>query len=434
MSPLTVAFISIIILLILLSIRVPIAFSLGTVAIVGIMWIMGPQICFKTVAICSFGSIKNWLLVAVPLFIAMGNFAHMAGITTRAYEVSNKWLSRLPGGLAIASIFASALFAATSGSSVATAGTMGTVAIPEMTKYGYSKRLASGCVAAGGLLGILIPPSILLVLYGGITGVSVSQLLVAAVFPGILTAFCYMIGIVILVKLFPSMAPLTKRFSWKERFEALPKIWGVVVLFLVVMLGIYLGIFTPTEASAIGALFALCMAIVKLKGKVRGLVPGFESTARTTTMILALVIGANLFSYFLTTAGVPLWVSEKVSSLNMGNTWVLLLVLAVYIPLGMFLDTISILLITMPVVFPIITAIGYDGILFGILVTKMEEISLITPPVGINVYVVKGVAPEIPLSDIFIGIIPFLLIEFVVIAILIIFPKITLWLPLQMYG
>jgi tripartite ATP-independent transporter DctM subunit len=434
MSPITIAFIAIILLLILISLRVPIAFSLGAVGILGIFFTIGPQIGCKTIAVNAFGSIKSWLLVAVPLFIAMGNFAHAAGITSQAYETSNKWLSRLPGGLAIASVFACALFAATSGSSVATAGTMGTVAIPEMSKYGYSKRLASGCVAAGGLLGILIPPSILLVLYGGITGVSVSKLLIAAFIPGILTALCYMVGIVILVKIFPSMAPLTKRFTWKERLRALPKIWGVVVLFLVVMIGIYLGIFTPTEASAIGAAFALCMAIAKTRKKVDKLFTGFESTARTTAMILALVIGASLFTYFLTTAGVPLWVSEKVSALQIGRTWILLIVLAVYIPLGMFLDTISIMLITMPVVFPIINAIGYDGVLFGILVTKMEEISLITPPVGINVYVVKGVAPDIPLSDIFIGIIPFLLIEFIVVAILIIFPGISLWLPSTMGG
>jgi tripartite ATP-independent transporter DctM subunit len=248
------------------------------------------------------------------------------------------------------------------------------------------------------------------------------------VLPGILTALCYTIGIAIMVKIFPEMAPKGKRFSWKERIRALPRIWGVIILFLVVMVGIYLGIFTPTEASAVGAAFALATALLHSRN-VKKVLDAFNDTAKTTIMILAIVIGATVFTYFLTVAGLPLWVSEKVASIEAGRLWILLVVLGIFIPLGMFLDTISILLITMPILFPIITAIGYDGVLFGILVVKMEEISLITPPVGINVYVVKGVAPDIPLLDIFIGIIPFLLIEFIVVAILIIFPGITLWLP-----
>jgi C4-dicarboxylate transporter DctM subunit len=434
MDPLMVGCLGLVGLLIVLAMRVPIAFALGIAGTVGIIAIEGLGIGIYSLGNYPFAFLKSWLLVAVPLFILMGYLASSAGITTNAFATAYRWLGQLPGGLAMASIAACAAFAATSGSSVATAGMVGAVAIPEMEKYGYDRKLASGSVAAGGLLGILIPPSIALVIYGFITKTSVAKLLLAGLIPGILTALVYFLGIFIMVKKNASLAPQSVRFTWGEKFRSLPHIWGVFLLFITVIVGIYAGIFTPTEAAAAGSCLALVMSLFKNFGDTGVIFKAFEETGRTTGMIFGICVGASLFTQFFTLSGVPLWISEFVAGIQVQRVWVLLCILLIYIPLGMFLDTISILLITVPIFFPVVSSLGYDPILFGILVVKMEEISLITPPVGLNVYVIKGVAREIPLSDIFWGITPFLLMEFIVIAILMTFPVITLWLPNSMVG
>lgn len=429
MSPLLMGLFGLIGLLILLSIRIPIAFSLGIAGTIGIVLIDGWHIGIYSLQTYPFAFLKSWLLVAIPLFVLMGYLASSAGVTEHAFATAYRWLGQLPGGLAMASIAACAAFAATSGSSVATAGMVGAVAIPEMQKYGYDNKLASGSVAAGGLLGILIPPSIALVIYGFLTKTSVAKLLLAGLFPGILTALIYFIGIFLMVKAKPTLAPQAIRFSWKERFKSLPNIWGVTILFITVIVGIYVGVFTPTEAAAAGSGLALLMSLFKNIKHPSIVLKAFGDTGRTTGMILGICIGASLFTQFFTLSGVPLWISELVANIQMHRMWVLILILSIYLPLGMFLDTISILLITVPIFFPVILSLGYNPILFGILVVKMEEISLITPPVGLNVYVIKGVADDIPLGDIFKGIIPFLFMEFIVIAMLLVWPEIALWLP-----
>ena len=434
MEPLFAGIIGIILLIVLLAIGMPIAFSLAISGTIGIIMLDGFDVGVYSLGIYPFGFLRSWLLVAIPLFILMGSHASLAGVTSRAYEFAYRWLSKLPGGLAMASVAACAAVAATSGSSVATAGMMGAIAIPEMKRYGYDMRLASGATAAGGLLGILIPPSIILVIYGSITETSVGKLLIAGILPGVLTAAVYMVGISVIVSLRPSLAPQAPRFSWRERIRSVRKIWEVTILFMTVVLGIYLGIFTPTEAAAVGALVALIMALLRNVKAPSRILPAFSSTAQSTVMILAICLGASIFAQFLTLSGIPRWISEVIAHLQIHRFCILTLCLAVYIPLGMFLDTVSILLITMPIIFPIITAVGYNPIWFGVLVVKLEEISLITPPVGINVYVIKGVAPDIPLNDIFMGIIPFLVMEIVVIALLIAFPEISLWLPSIMIG
>lgn len=434
MSPLFIGLIGIVVLFVLLSMGMPIAFSLAIAGTIGILLLNGFGILIHSLGTYPFGFLRSWLLVAIPLFILMGSLASSAGVTARAYEATYKWLSRLPGGLAMASIAACAAIAATSGSSVATAGMMGVVAIPEMKKYGYDMRLAAGATAAGGLLGILIPPSILLVLFGSITETSVGKLLIAGILPGILTAGVYMVGIALMVYFNPVLAAQAPKFTWIERFKSVTKIWEVLILFMTVVLGIYLGIFTPTEAAAVGAFAALLMALVRCIKKPSDIYAAFNDTARTTVMILALCMGASIFTQCLTLSGIPRWVTEWIASLHIHRFWILIFCMAIFIPLGMFLDPISILLITMPIIFPVIIRLGYNPIWFGILVVKLEEIGLITPPVGINVYVIKGVAPEIPLNDIFRGILPFLVMEVIVIAILIIFPEICLWLPNRMIG
>lgn len=431
MSIPVIMIVSVAVLMVLLFIRLPIAFSLGLTGALGLIFLDGFDLAVYAISVQPYSAVKSWLLVAIPLFILMGHFAFVAGVSSRAYDVANKWLGRLPGGLAMASVFACAMFAATSGSSVATAGTMGRVAIPEMRKWGYSMRLATGCTAAGALLGILIPPSIILVLYGALTKTSVSKLLLAGVIPGILTALTYMVGIGIMVSLKPSLAPRAPAVAWREKIRALPGVWGVALIFAIVMGGIYSGFFTATEAAGVGALATLIMALSKGRKSWPEIWGAFQQTSGTSVMIFALVMGATLFTYFMAKAGIPNWVSNAVIGMQVDRFWILMLCLFIYIPMGMFLDTISILLITMPIIFPIIEGLGYDPIWFGILVVKLEEIALITPPVGMNVYVIKGVVPEVPLSDIFIGTAWFLVMEFILIAGFIAFPQIILWLPNQ---
>ena len=432
MSPVLIGLIGLIVLLVLLAIRLPIGFSLGIAGVFGIVMIDGWDIGIYSLGNYPYAFMKSWLLVAVPLFILMGFLANSAGVTQHAFAAAYKWLGQLPGGLAMASIAACAAFAATSGSSVATAGMVGAVAIPEMLRYGYDKKLATGTVAAGGLLGILIPPSIPFVLYGFITNTSIAKLLLSGILPGILTAFAYCVGIYIMVKIRPELAGRAMQFTWKDKLKSIPSVWGVLLLFLTVILGIYAGIFTPTEAAAAGCAVALFMSVSKNKRNLLVVFKAFADTGRSTGMILGICLGACLFTQFLSLSDLPIWTSERIAAMSVSPMIVLICVLAIYIPLGMFLDTISMLLITVPIFFPVVTKVGFDPILFGVLVVKMEEVSLITPPVGLNVYVIKGVAPEVPLGDIFAGIIPFLFIEFVVIAILLAWPQIALWLPQTM--
>ncbi|MBW1715670.1 MAG: TRAP transporter large permease [Deltaproteobacteria bacterium] len=432
MSPFEIGLLGLCGLLTLLVLRVPIAFALSIAGLAGIIALQGWDIGIFSLGDFPFAFLKSWLLVAIPLFILMGYLASTADVTADAFAVAYRWLGQLPGGLAMGTVAACAAFAATSGSSVATAGMMGAVAIPEMEKYGYSKKLASGAVAAGGLLGILIPPSIVLVMYGFITKTSVAKLLIAGIIPGILTTLIYFIGIYFMVKINPSIAPRALSFTWKERLSVVPKLWGTAVLFLAVVVGIYVGIFTPTEAAAVGAFMALLMSLYKNFRRPGTISRAFIDSGSTTGMLLAICVGATLFTQFITLTGMPEAVAEAVTKFEVAPIWVLITMLMVYLPLGLFLDTISMLLITLPIFFPIVTRFSIDPIVFGILVVKMEEISLITPPVGLNVYVIKGVAPDIPLADIFLGILPFLLMEFIVMAILIAFPQIILFLPNSM--
>ena len=434
MPPILLGLVGIICLLILLALRIPIAFALAIIGTVGIVVLEGLQIGIYSLGNYPFGFLKSWLLVAVPLFLFMGYLATSADVTSQAYETAYKWLGKLPGGLAIASVAACAAIAATSGSSVATAGMVGAIAIPEMRKYGYDKKLAAAVTATGGSLGILIPPSIGLVIYGFLAEASVGKLLLAGIFPGILVGLIYSIGIILMVIRKPSLAPKALTFTWKEKFKSLPNIWGVVVLFLTVIGGIYAGVFTPTEAAAAGSCMAFFMCLMKNIRKPSVIFSAFDLTARTTGMILAIVIGASLFTQFLTLSRIPHWISGVISTLDVNRYWILLAILAVYIPLGMFLDTISILLITIPIFISTIISLDFNPIWFGILVVRMEEISLITPPVGLNVYVIKGVVSDITLDDIFIGLIPFLILDFISVGILIAFPEISLWLPSTMIG
>jgi C4-dicarboxylate transporter, DctM subunit len=416
-------------LLFLLILRIPIAFALAGAGIVGLMTARPWPAVEYLLSTFAYGSTANFAYVVLPLFLFMGHMAFAAGLSQSAFEAGQKWLGRIPGGLAAATVFGCAAFATICGSSVATASTMSRVAMPEMMRQGYMPRLAAGCIAAGGTLGVLIPPSGVLVVYSIMTDVSLVKLFVAAFVPGLMTALIYIAGIYIWVKLKPELAPSQVGKApptMAEKFKALGKTWELLILFAAVMGTIYLGIATPTEAAAMGAFFSL-VAVLRRPNRKVNVLAGLRETGTATCSIFALVIGAGLFSLGLSTTQFPAKLAAVAGELNLSQTSMILIILIPYLVLGCFVDGLSMILITMPIVFPIVQKIGFDGVLFGLLVTKMVEIGAITPPVGLNAFVVKSMNPDVPLGEVFKGCIPFVIMELIIVALLIAFPQIALF-------
>lgn len=420
---------------VLLAIGTPVFAALALSGAFGIVMSEDLSFLLSRLKSLPFSSAANYSLTVIPLFILMGAFAHQAQVGRRLFHVANKWVGHLPGGLAMAGILTSAGFAATSGSSVATAATVGAVAIPEMKRAGYDPRLAAGSVAAGGVLGVLIPPSVLLIFYAALTEVSAGKMLIAGFVPGILTTIVFMAGTAIVSR--HNIAARSPRAGWGERLRATGQAWQVLVLFVIVLGGIYLGLVTPTEAGAIGALAAFLMLVFSREGRRglgRRLQESFRSTTTTTVMVLFTMIGAGIFSYFLTLAQVPQAVAEAIVGSGVPPLLVVGILLLLYVPLGMFLDAFSMMVITLPIMFPTVTGLGFDPIWFGILCVKMCEIGLITPPVGLNCFVIAGIDRDTPLSDVFRGALWFIAMEMVTVLILFFIPVITTWLPDTMMG
>lgn len=433
MEPLTAGLLMIVLLLVLLSIGLPIAFSLGISGVICIYMVTGWNTTYGFLSTTPFNTSASWLYVVLPLFILMGMLSYSAGINQDAFTIANYWVGRIKGGLAMATIIACSIFGATSGSSIAAAATMGKLAIPEMRRYKYSMEIAAGCVAGGGTLSVMIPPSGILVIYGIITEESIGKLLIAGLLPGLLSAFIYMVGIYIWCSIKPNIAPSTDvRVSWRLRIASLKNGYGAVLIFGVVMGGIYTGIFTPTEAGAFGAGVALILLLMKSKSRFHSLREGLTETAKVTCMFFTIVICAHFFTLGLTVSGIPKALVTHLIGLNMHPKVILVMLLSVYLPLGMFLDTVSLLFLTLPILFPVVKALGFSGVWFGILVTKLIEVSLITPPLGLNVYVIKGILPEVEIGTIFRGCIPFLIMDILTLMILFFFPQIILWLPSTM--
>lgn len=417
---------------ILMAIGTPVFAALGLSGIAGIVMIENLDFVLNRLKSFSYHQSASYLLTVVPLFILMGAFAHHAGVGQRLFGVARTWVGHWPGGLAMASILTSAGFAATSGSSVATAATVGSVAIPEMKKAGYDSRLSAGAVAAGGVLGVLIPPSVLLIFYAALTEVSAGKMLVAGVIPGLLTTMVFLVGTWVVAMRLERKQDFIAKASWNERFLSLGGAWQVLLLFVSVLGGIYLGFVTPTEAGAIGAFVAFLMLLFSRSARPKlasRMYQSFRSAATTTVMIMMTIVGAAIFSYFLSLAQVPQAIASVVVEAPL-NPWLIVgLLLLVYFPLGMFLDAFSMLVITLPIMFPTVVSLGFDPIWFGILAVKMCEIGLITPPVGLNVYVIAGIDRSTPLSQIFSGAWWFVIMEIITTAILFSFPILVTWLP-----
>ncbi len=417
---------------VLMALGTPVFAALGLSGVLGIVMIENLDFVLNRLKSFSYHQSASYLLTVVPLFILMGAFAHHAGVGQRLFSVARKWVGHWPGGLAMASVLTSAGFACTSGSSVATAATVGSVAIPEMKKAGYDPRLSAGAVAAGGVLGVLIPPSVLLIFYAALTEVSAGKMLVAGIIPGILTTLVFMLGTWVIAKNIQTKQLPVEKAPWGERLASLGDAWQVMLLFVAVLGGIYLGVFTPTEAGAIGAFVAFVMLLTSRSARPRlgrSLYLSFRSSATTTVMIMMTIVGAAVFSYFLSLAQIPQAIAEAVVEAPL-NRWVIVgLLLLVYLPLGMFLDAFSMLVITLPIMFPTVVGLGFDPIWFGILAVKMCEIGLITPPVGLNVYVIAGIDRSTPLSQIFRGAWWFVIMELITTVILFSFPLLVTWLP-----
>ncbi len=419
------------ILLLLMALRVPIAVSLGVVSLGGIVALRGvdPALGMLRAMPYEFGA--SWTLSAVPMFLLMGAFAYHSGLTRLLYDAARLWLMRMPGGLALATNFGSAGFAAVSGSSMATTASMGRLAIPEMLRYGYDRGLATGTVAASGTLGALIPPSILFIIYGWYTEQSISKLFLAGVIPGLLTAVFFASMIVIRCWLNPKLAPRrNEQVGWAERMASLRAVWPLPLLVLGVLGSIYGGVASPTEAGALGAAMTLAIALLQRRLPWRAFCASLAEALRTTASIFFIAIGAVMLTRFLAMAGLSTGLVELVTSMDMTVAWALLALVLVYLVLGMFLDPLGVMLLTLPVFLPVFHALNMDLIWIGVLVVKLIEVGLLTPPVGMNVYVVKSVVgDQVALGTVFKGLLWFLLCEALLLLLLSSFPQLALWLP-----
>lgn len=418
-------------LFILLALRAPIAIALSLVSVAGIAVLRGVNTAWASLAALPYDFAAHWSLSAIPLFLLMGALAYHGGLTASLFDAARVWLGRTPGGLAVAANTASAMFAAASGSSLATSAAMTRLAVPEMLKRGYDPGLATGTVAAAGTIGALIPPSIAFVIYGWYTETPIGDLLIAGILPGLLTALVYTLLIMGRVMARPGLAPATEEtYSWAERFSALRKVWPIPVLIVAVVGSIYSGFATATESAAMGALATLLLCLARGVLTVDLVRHSLYDSVKSAATIFFIALGATLFTRFLALSGMPAALGGFIGGLELSPYVVILVMIGIYLVLGMFLDPIGIMLITLPILLPVFKAVGLDLVWIGVLVVKMIEVGLLTPPVGLNVYVVKSVVGDaVPLSRIFRGTTWFLAAEIIIIALLVLFPEISLYLP-----
>ncbi len=433
----TASLIGFAILLTLIMLRMPIAFAMALIGFVGFALQTNWSASLSMVAQTAFDGGLSYTLSIIPLFIFMGNLITRSGLSHKLYDAAYSFVGHWRGGLAIASIGACGGFSAVCGSSLATAATMSKVAMPPMRRFGYADSLATGSIAAGGTLGILIPPSVILVIFGIMTETNIGALFMAGVIPGLLGIVGYALAINIVTRIWPDLGPRGERSTWKQKMTAVLGVWEVVLLFVIIIGGIYGGVFTPTEAAGVGAGVAFIIAVVKRTLTLQTLFESLLDCVRTTAMIFAVLIGALIFTNFINLAGLPDELGWLIEDLEMNAFLVLAVMLVIYIILGCVLESLSMILLTVPVFYPIImnldfgVGLGPDVVLiwFAIIVVVVTEISLITPPVGLNVYVLRGVLPDVALGTIFRGVTPFVIADVVRLAVLVLLPSLSLWLP-----
>ncbi|WP_099363639.1 TRAP transporter large permease [Fredinandcohnia onubensis] len=434
MSAETVGFIAIVIMLVLMMLRIPIAISMAVPAVIGILYLGNETVLFTAVESIIFDHSFNYTLSTIPLFILMGEMLSVTGISSELYASFRTWFGRLKGGLGMATIGASTLFAAASGSSLANTGTIGVMASKEMLRYGYSKSLTGGSIVAGGSLGILIPPSTVLIIYGMLTEQSIGKLLLAGIIPGIMLATCFIVTIYLIAVVKPEMAPtIEEKSTWKERFISLKSTIMVFIIFAIVIGGMFLGWFGPTEAAGIGAFSAIIIAMIKKKLTWTNFLETVVRTTRTAGFIYATVLCAFVFNYLLTISKVPILVSTTITSWDVPHYLTFLFIVLLYLFLGAVMDSIAAIVITIPFIMPIMLSMGHDLIWFGIIIVLLVEAALISPPYGMNILILNGVVPELKIGTIYKGALVFLLPILFMILVLYLFPNLALFIPDKMF-
>ncbi|MBV1697770.1 MAG: TRAP transporter permease [Hyphomicrobiales bacterium] len=432
MTSSVVAIVGFIVLFVLMLLRVPVGMAMGLVGVSGFAYLVGGEPALKIVGHTSMRTVTDYTFGVIPMFLLMGAFVSNSGMSRELFRAANAFVGHLRGGLGIATIAACAGFAAISGSSVATAATFATVAYPEMRRYNYPQSFATGVIAAGGTLGAMLPPSTVLAVYGIITEQDIGKLFIAGIIPGILAASMDMLTVAIIGRLRPNFLPAAPPHTWPERLNGLRDIWATLLLFVFVIGGLYGGLFTPTEAGGMGAVGALLIGVLRGKLTRTDIRRSLLQAVRTAAAVLTVLIGALLFGYFLTVTQTPQKVTAFLSVLGIGRYGVLALIMVMYIVLGCLMDALAMIILTVPIIFPVITQLGFDPIWFGVIIVMTVELGLIHPPVGMNVFVIKSVVQEVSFSTIFLGVLPFIVTDLIRLVILIAFPILALYLPSHM--
>jgi len=429
MSPTLIGIIGLVVLIIVLFSRMPVGFVMALVGFVGFSSMVSLEAGLSLLAKDIFDIFGSYSLTVVPLFVFMGQLAFHAGISRRLYDSAYRFMGHWPGGVAMATIGACAGFAAICGSTNASAATMATVALPEMKRFRYDMKLATGTVAAGGSLGILIPPSVIFIIYGIMTEQSIGKLFASGILPGLLLASLFILTIYVWTHIRPELGPRGPRASLKEKLRSLSGVLEMLIIFSLVMGGLFKGFFTPTEAGAVGAFCTLALAVIRRQINWQGFLQSLVETTRISCMVLVIVTGATVFGHFLAITRIPFDLAGWVKGFPLPPWGIMGVIIFIYLIGGCFMDSLALILLTIPIFFPVAVGLGYDPIWFGVIIVMVTEMGVITPPVGVNVYVVSGVAKDVPLEVIFKGIVPLLLALIVAVILMVIFPEIALLLP-----
>ncbi len=424
-----VAIIGFVVLFVLMLLRVPVGMAMGLVGVVGYSYIAGTGPALKLIGQTSMRTVTDYTFGVIPMFMLMGAFVSVSGVSRELFRAANAFIGHLRGGLGVATVLACGGFAAICGSSVATAATFSAVAYPEMRRFGYPQSFATGVIAAGGTLGAMLPPSTVLAVYAILTQQDIGKLFMAGIVPGLLAMSMYVITIMLIVYFRPDWLPAGERKSFRERVSGLKDVWAPLVLFLFVIGGLYGGFFTPTEAGGVGASGAFLLGVLRGKLDRAGIREALLSATRTSAAVFTVLIGALLFGYFLTITQTPQKLTEFLTSLGVGRYGVLAMIMLMYLVLGCLMDAMAMIILTVPIIYPVILQLGFDPIWFGIIIVMTVELGLIHPPVGMNVFVIKSVVKDVSFMTIFKGVIPFVITDILRLIILIAFPIIALWLP-----
>jgi tripartite ATP-independent transporter DctM subunit len=429
MSPLATGLVGFVILLVLIGLRMPVGLALMATGFCGLWVLHGLDTALFALGTEPVATLNGYTLSVLPLFLLMGSFAVQAGLSEGLFKAANAFVGHRRGGLAMASVVACGGFGAVCGSSLATVTTMAKISIPEMLRYNYSPKLAAGAIAAGGTLGILIPPSLVMIIYAFLTETSVGKLFAAGIIPGAVAVLLYVAAVVVLMRFRPDMGPAMRRVAWRERLVALKEVWGVVLLFALVMGGIFVGAFSPTEGAAVGAFGALVLGVLNQRIDWHGFVASIKDTMQVSAMIFFIVIGISIFDYFMQASRVPEELGAYVAGLQLSPATVMAGIIVFLVLLGCVMDAIAIVFLTTPFLFPIIVNLGYDPVWFGVVMVVVVEFGLITPPFGMNVFVISKMTPEVSTWGAFQGVAPFIASDVVRVALFLLFPSIVLWLP-----